>query len=150
MTQAAPRAKPHGELRRKAKAGRKPVAATNGVDWTGAAVHGMAYAPGTTIFSQGAAASSVMYVNEGNVRLSVLSHSEKKAVVAELARQHFFGEGCLAGQTLRMATATAIDRCNILVIDKPDIVRQLRTHPQFAQQFLTHTCSKKMRVWKRT
>jgi CRP-like cAMP-binding protein len=87
-----------------------------------------------------------MYVEQGNVRLSVLSHGGKEAVIAVLARCHFFGEGCLTGQSLRMATATAIDECTVVVIDKPDMVRQLHTHPAFAEQFLTHMLQRNVRV----
>jgi CRP-like cAMP-binding protein len=116
------------------------------VDWSGATVRRVEYAPGATIFAQGAPATSVMYVDEGTVRLSVLSHRGKEAVIAMLGRWHFFGEGCLTGQPLRMATATANDPCTILVIDKPDMVRQLRTHPEFAEQFLTHMLDRNVRV----
>jgi CRP/FNR family transcriptional regulator, cyclic AMP receptor protein len=116
------------------------------IDWTGANAQRVEYAPGATIFSQGAAATSVMYLEEGNVRLSVLSHSGKEAVVAVLDRWHFFGEGCLTGQPVRMATATAIGRCLIVVVEKPDMVRQLQTHREFAEQFLTHMLERNVRV----
>jgi cyclic nucleotide-binding protein len=78
------------------------------VDWTGAKTQRIEYKPGTTIFAQGDLSTSVMYVEYGTVRLSVLSHAGKEAVVALLDVAHFFGEGCLAGQPRRMATATAI------------------------------------------
>jgi CRP-like cAMP-binding protein len=123
-----------------------PQPSTANVDWSGANVQRVEYAPDTTIFSQGAPATSVMYVEQGNVRLSVLSHGGKEAVIAVLARWHFFGEGCLTGQSLRMATATAIDECTVAVIDKPDMVRQLHTHPAFAEQFLTHMLQRNVRV----
>jgi CRP/FNR family transcriptional regulator, cyclic AMP receptor protein len=116
------------------------------IDWTGANAQRAVYPPGSTIFSQGAAATSVMYVEEGNVRLSVLSHGGKEAVIAVLGRRHFFGEGCLTGQPFRMATATAIGRSVITVVDKPDLVRQLQTHSQFAEQFLTHMLARNVRV----
>jgi CRP/FNR family transcriptional regulator, cyclic AMP receptor protein len=116
------------------------------VDWTGVNAQRVEYEPGTTIFSQGAAATSVMYVEEGNVRLSVLSHGGKEAVVAVLDPSHFFGEGCLTGQPVRMATATAISRCTIVVVEKPDMVRQLQTHQHFAEQFLTHMLERNVRI----
>ena len=79
-----------------------------------------------------------MYVLDGTVRLSVLSHSGKEAVVAVLNGGHFFGEGCLVGQTRRMATAAAIDRSTIIIVDKDEMVRQLHARPAFADRFLTH------------
>ena len=79
----------------------------NGVDWTGAKTHRAQFAPGTIIFAQGDPATSVMYIEQGTVRLSVLSHAGKEAVIAMLEPYHFFGEGCLAGQPYRMATAGA-------------------------------------------
>jgi CRP-like cAMP-binding protein len=123
-----------------------PAPSLGAVDWSGADVHRVEFASGTTIFAQGAPATSVMYVDEGNVRLSVLSHGGKEAVIAVLARWHFFGEGCLTGQPLRMASATAVDQCTIVVIEKADMVRQLRTHPAFAEQFLTHMLQRNVRV----
>jgi CRP/FNR family cyclic AMP-dependent transcriptional regulator len=74
------------------------------VDWTGVRLQRLEYEPAGTIFAQGDAAPSVMYVETGAVRLSVLSHAGKEAVVALLEVGHFFGEGCLAGQMQRMAT----------------------------------------------
>jgi CRP-like cAMP-binding protein len=75
-------------------------------------------------FAQGDPAASILYVEMGAVRLSVLSHAGKEAVVAMLDAGHFFGEGCLAGQTQRMATATAMASSTILAVEKPDMVRQ--------------------------
>jgi len=77
------------------------------VDWTGVRLQRVEYEAAAQIFAQGDPATSVMYVEKGAVRLSVLSHAGKEAVVAVLDAGHFFGEGCLAGQTHRMATATA-------------------------------------------
>jgi CRP/FNR family transcriptional regulator, cyclic AMP receptor protein len=67
------------------------------VDWSGARTRRLECQPGTTIFAQGDPATSIMYVDEGTVRLSVLSHAGKEAVIAVLDAGHFFGEGCLAG-----------------------------------------------------
>ena len=85
--------------------------------------------PAATIFAQGDPATSVMYVEQGTVRLSVLSHAGKEAVIAVLDAGHFFGEGCLAGQPQRMATATAMTACTIVVVEKPEMVRQLHAQP---------------------
>jgi CRP-like cAMP-binding protein len=116
------------------------------IDWTGVPSQRAKYAPGTTIFVQGDAAASVMYVEEGTVRLSVLSHAGKEAVVAVLDVGHFFGEGCLVGQPYRMATATAMARCTIVVVGKPDMVRQLHEQPAFADRFLTHMLRRNIRI----
>jgi CRP/FNR family cyclic AMP-dependent transcriptional regulator len=98
------------------------------------------------IFAQGNPATSVMYVETGAVRLSVLSHAGKEAVVAMLDAGHFFGEGCLAGQTQRMATATAMAPSTILAVEKPDMVRQLHAQPAFADRFLTHMLTRNIRI----
>jgi CRP/FNR family cyclic AMP-dependent transcriptional regulator len=87
-----------------------------------------------------------MYVREGTVRLSVLSHTGKEAVVAVLDGGHFFGEGCLVGQTRRMATASTIDPSTIVVVDKDEMVRQLHAKPAFADRFLTHMLTRNIRI----
>ena len=99
--------------------------------------HCAEYAPGTIIFGQGDSAPSIMYVETGAVRLSVLSHSGKEAVVAVLDPGHLLGEGCLAGQTQRMATATAMAASTVLTVEKPEMVHQLRAQPDFAERFLS-------------
>ena len=116
------------------------------VDWTGTRTRHVEYEPAATIFAQGDPATSVMYVEEGAVRLSVLSHAGKEAVVAVLDVAHFFGEGCLAGQLRRMATATAMTACTIVVVDKPEMTRQLQAKPAFADRFLTHMLTRNIRI----
>jgi CRP-like cAMP-binding protein len=116
------------------------------VDWTGVRLQRVEYEPATAIFSQGDPAKSVMYVEKGAVRLSVLSHGGKEAVVALLEDGHFFGEGCLAGQLHRMATATAMVASTILAVEKPEMVRQLHAAPAFADRFLTHMLTRNIRI----
>ena len=116
------------------------------VDWSGTRTQRVEYLPSAIIFAQGDPATSVMYVEQGTVRLSVLSHAGKEAVVAMLDAAHFFGEGCLAGQSQRMATATAITACTIVVVEKQEMVRQLHTTPAFADRFLTHMLSRNIRI----
>ena len=87
-----------------------------------------------------------MYVEQGAVRLSVLSHAGKEAVVAVLEVAHFFGEGCLAGQSLRMATAKAMTPCAIIVVEKQEMVRQLHAKPAFADRFLSHMLTRNIRI----
>ncbi len=118
----------------------------NAVDWTGAKTQRAEYGPGATIFSQGDAATSVMYIEQGTVQLSVLSHAGKEAVIAMLERWHFFGEGCLAGQPYRMATAASIAPCTIIIVDKAEMARHLRSRPAFGDQFLIHMLTKNIRI----
>jgi len=121
----------------------KPI---DSVDWTGVRLQRVEHEPATEIFAQGDPATSVMYVEKGAVRLSVLSHAGKEAVVAVLDAGHFFGEGCLAGQIHRMATATAMAPSTILVVEKPEMVRQLHAAPAFADRFLTHMLTRNIRI----
>ena len=116
------------------------------VDWTGVRLQRIELEAATTIFAQGDPATSVMYVEKGAVRLSVLSHAGKEAVVAVLDAGHFFGEGCLAGQMQRMATATAMAPSTILAVEKSDMVRQLHAAPAFADRFLTHMLTRNIRI----
>jgi CRP-like cAMP-binding protein len=116
------------------------------VHWAGIETHRVVYDAAAVIFSQGDAAASIMYVDAGSVRLSVFSHTGKEAVVAVLDAGHFFGEGCLAGQELRMATATAMEACTVVVVDKPEMMRQLRVQPDFAERFLSHMLSRNIRI----
>jgi len=116
------------------------------VDWTGVRVQRVEHDTATQIFAQGDPATSVMYVEKGAVRLSVLSHAGKEAVVALLDAGHFFGEGCLAGQMHRMATATAMAPSTILAVEKPEMVRQLHAVPAFADRFLTHMLTRNIRI----
>jgi CRP/FNR family transcriptional regulator, cyclic AMP receptor protein len=116
------------------------------VDWTGVPLHRLEYEPAATIFAQGHPAASVMYVDSGAVRLSVVSAAGKEAVIAVLEAGYFFGEGCLASQPLRMATATAMARCTIISVEKPDMVRELHARPAFADRFLTHMLMRNIRI----
>jgi CRP/FNR family transcriptional regulator, cyclic AMP receptor protein len=121
----------------------KPLEA---VDWTGVRLQRLKYEPAAKVFVQGDPATSVMYVEKGAVRLSILSHAGKEAVVALLDVGHFFGEGCLAGQSQRMATATAMSTCTILAVEKPEMVRQLHAEPAFADRFLIHMLTRNIRI----
>ena len=116
------------------------------VDWTGVPVERMEYKPTMTIFAQGDPATSVMYVDSGTVRLSVLSHAGKEAVIAVLESGDFFGEGCLASQTRRMASATAMTPSTILSVEKENMARELHARPDFADRFLTHMLTRNIRI----
>jgi CRP/FNR family transcriptional regulator, cyclic AMP receptor protein len=104
------------------------------------------FAAGAVVFAQGAQANSVFYVREGGVKLSVLSSAGKEAVVAMLGPGDFFGEGCLAGQPLRMGTATAVMRTALLRIPKRDMIRMLREHPGFSDRFIEHMLTRNIRI----
>ena len=113
------------------------------LDWKGVAASRLDFEAGSTIFAQGDPANAVLYVAKGNVQLSVLSHAGKEAVIAVLDAGHFFGEGCLASQPLRMSTASAMGACSVIAVEKPAMVRHLHAHPTFADRFLTHMLDEK-------
>src|SRR4029450_722385 len=121
----------------------KPLEA---VDWSGVRLQRGEHEPAATIFAQGDPATSVMFVEKGAVRLSVLSHAGKEAVVALLDAGHFFGEGCLAGQVNRIPTATAMVPATILTVEKQEMVRTLHAAPAFADRFLTHMLTRNIRI----
>ncbi len=104
------------------------------------------FAPKAVVFSQGDAATDVFYLQEGSVKLSVLSRSGKSAVVATLGPGDFFGEGSLAGQSRRMATAVALKASKVLVIEKPKMVEMLRTQHALADRFLVHMLARNVRI----
>jgi CRP/FNR family cyclic AMP-dependent transcriptional regulator len=98
------------------------------------------------IYSQGEAARSVMYVNSGGVKLSVVNGVGKEAVVAILGPGDFFGEGCLAGQSVRMGTATAITAGAIHVIDKAEMLRVLHEQHALSDQFIAFMLGRNIRI----
>jgi CRP-like cAMP-binding protein len=116
------------------------------VQWTGVKSRRASFEPSATIFAQGDPADAVMYVESGAVRLSVVSHAGKEAVVAVLNPGHFFDEGCLASQSLRMATATAMSNCDVVTVAKEEMVRQLHSKPAFADAFLSHMLTRNIRI----
>ena len=104
------------------------------------------FATGAAVFAQGAQANSVFYVHEGGVSLSVLSSAGKEAVVAMLGPGDFLGEGCLAGQLVRMGTAKAVMRTALLRIPKRDMVRMLQEHSEFSGRFIAHMLTRNIRI----
>jgi CRP/FNR family transcriptional regulator, cyclic AMP receptor protein len=123
-----------------------PVKPVPGIEWTGVRTTHVNYRAGATIFAQGDPATSVMCVDKGMVRLSVVSHTGKEAVIAVIDAGHFFGEGCLVSQPRRMATATALNACTIIVVEKQDMIRQLHDRPDFADSFLSHMLTRNIRI----
>lgn len=98
------------------------------------------------IFSQGDAAEAVFYIQTGRVKLTVVSQQGKEAVVAILERGSFFGEACLAGQQVRLATATSVDDSTIVRIDKPAMVRVLHDDPAFSALFTAYLLARNIRI----
>src|SRR4029079_6668774 len=105
------------------------------IDWAGIQAQRVEYEAGTKIFTQGDPATSVMYISHGTVRLSVLSHAGKEAVIAVLDDNHFFGEACVCAQPQRRAPPSAMAGSTIVMVEKPEMVRQLHARPAFADQF---------------
>jgi CRP/FNR family cyclic AMP-dependent transcriptional regulator len=104
------------------------------------------YEEDEVVFSQGEAADSIFYISEGKVKLTVLSAQGREAVVAILGPGDFFGEGCLAGQARRMATATAMTECSIARLDKAAMIRVLHDAPEFSEKFMSHLLTRNIRV----
>jgi CRP/FNR family cyclic AMP-dependent transcriptional regulator len=98
------------------------------------------------VFSQGEPADSVFYVHEGKVKITVISEQGKEAVVALLGPDEFCGEGCLAGQPRRMATATALTECEIMRLEKAAMIRVLHNEPAFSEMFVAHLLARTIRV----
>ena len=100
----------------------------------------------TIIFSQGDAADAVFYIQEGQVKLSVVSQEGKEAIVAILERGNFFGEGCLAGQLVYMATATARENATLVRLDKQAMIDILHNEPTFSELFLAYLLARNIRI----
>ena len=112
-----------------------------------AAARGTAtYSTGKTIFSQGQTSDSVMYIQKGGIKISVLSRAGKEAVVAMLGPGDFFGEGALTGQSVRIGTATATTPTTVLVIEKRAMLRLLRDEPSFSERFLSYMLARNLRI----
>ena len=104
------------------------------------------YDEGRLIFSQGDPADAIFYIQKGKVKLSVVSKQGKEAVVAILGPGEFFGEGCLAGQPIRMGSAAAMSAASIMKMEKAGVVGALHEHPVFAEAFVAHLLSRNIRI----
>ena len=98
------------------------------------------------VFEQGEPADAVFYIQKGRIKIVVTSKQGKEAVVGVLGAGDFFGEGCLIGQPLRLATAKAMTDCEIVRIDKTEMVRLLQDEPEFGEMFMTHLLTRNSRV----
>ena len=113
---------------------------------TGPARKVVKYRQGAVVFSQGDPADDVRYLQTGAIKVSVLSRIGKEAVVAMLAPGDFFGEGALAGQSVRIETATAMTASSVLIIDKDAMARLLQAEPLFAGRFISHMLTRNIRI----
>jgi CRP-like cAMP-binding protein len=104
------------------------------------------YSRGDAVFTQGDACEHVMYIQTGGVKLSVLSKTGREAVVAMLGPGDFFGEGCLAGQPLRMGSATATIPTTILLVDKHEMVELLHKEHAMSDRFIAHMLGRNIRI----
>jgi CRP/FNR family transcriptional regulator, cyclic AMP receptor protein len=104
------------------------------------------YASGQVIFAQGDPADAVFYVQTGRVKLTIVSGQGKEAVVGIYSATDFFGEASLAGQPLRIATATAMSECLIVRLAKSAMIRMLHDEPTFSELFVAHLLSRNIRV----
>jgi CRP/FNR family transcriptional regulator, cyclic AMP receptor protein len=104
------------------------------------------YTKGQTIFSQGEACHEVMYLQRGGVKLSITSSAGKEAVIAMLDAGEFFGEGAIAGQPMRVATAVATEATSVLLIAKQEMIRVLHDEHEFSDRFVAYMLQRNVRV----
>src|ERR1051325_10082765 len=113
---------------------------------TGPARKIVTYRRGQVVFSQGDASRDVRYLQKGGIKLSVISRTGKEAVVAMLGPGDFFGEGALAGQLIRIETATAVVASRVLSIEKSAMIRLLHDEPAFSNRFISFMLIRNMRI----
>jgi CRP/FNR family cyclic AMP-dependent transcriptional regulator len=131
----------------KAKTARDgPFDAQAYLDSSGIAKEIVTYRRGEAIFTQGDLCEHVSYIQKGAVKLSVLSKAGREAVVAMLGPGEFFGEGCLAGQPVRMGSATATMDSSILQVEKEQMVRLLHKQHALSDRFIAHLLARNLRV----
>src|SRR5437868_15361836 len=125
---------------------KRPFNAQAFLDSAGLSRKVVTYGSGVTIFTQGDPCDHVLYIQNGTVKLSVISRSGREAVVAMLSAGDFFGEGCLAGQPVRMGTATATTDSVILLVDKQRMVRLLHKQRAMSDRFLSHMLARNIKI----
>jgi CRP-like cAMP-binding protein len=116
------------------------------LDSTGPARKVVTYRRGDVVFSQGDPGDDVRYIQNGAIKLSVLSRIGKEAVVAMLGAGDFFGEGAMAGQTVRIGTATAVVPTSVLIIEKQAMIRLLHDEPAFSDRFIAYMLTRNIRI----
>jgi CRP/FNR family cyclic AMP-dependent transcriptional regulator len=152
MSAKAVKPKPRSARVTKAKGGRKPAPrrlpfdAQQFLDSAGLDRTVVDFASGAVVFSQGDPAAAVYYIQNGAIRLSVLSESGREAVIANLGPGDFFGEGCLAGQPVRMGTARASIGSTVLLVAKPQMMQLLHEEATLSDRFLAHLLTRNIRI----
>jgi CRP/FNR family cyclic AMP-dependent transcriptional regulator len=116
------------------------------LDSTGVPKRAVDFRPKATIYAQGDPANAILYLHNGGVKLSVVSSTGKEAVVGVLGPGDFFGEGCLAGQSVRMGTATAIVPTTVLSIDKKKMLRLLHEQHTMSDLFISYILARNIRI----
>jgi CRP-like cAMP-binding protein len=133
----------------------KPPPAKNGklmfnaqqfLDSVGIARKSAEYRRNEIVFAQGDPSGDVYYIKKGGVKLSIVNESGKEAVVAILGPGDFFGEGCLAGQTIRIGSATAITPTDVLIIEKKEMIRVLHNEHEFSDRFIAYMLGRNIRI----
>ena len=104
------------------------------------------YSKDQMVFSQGDAADAIFYIQKGKIKLTVVSNRGKEAVIAILNSGDFLGEGCLAAQPLRLATASTMSGCSIVRLEKAAMIRVLHDEPTFSEMFVSYLLSRNMRI----
>jgi CRP-like cAMP-binding protein len=125
---------------------RRPFDVEAYLESTGPARKVVHYRRGAVVFSQGDPSNDIRYIQKGAIKVSVLSRIGKEAVVAMLAPGDFFGEGALAGQSIRIETATAVVASSVLIIEKEAMVRLLHEEPTFSDRFISYMLTRNMRI----
>jgi CRP-like cAMP-binding protein len=116
------------------------------LDSAGLARTVLKYSKAGVVYAQGDPAAQVMYIQQGSVKISVLSKTGKEAIVGMLSAGDFFGEGCLAGQSRRIATATAMVPTTVLIVEKPHMMQMLHQEPALSDLFRVHMLARNIRV----
>jgi CRP/FNR family transcriptional regulator, cyclic AMP receptor protein len=116
------------------------------LDSAGLARTVLKYSKAGVVYAQGDPAAQVMYIQQGSVKISVLSKTGKEAIVGMLSAGDFFGEGCLAGQSRRMATATAMTPTTVLIVEKPHMMQMLHKEPALSDLFRVHMLARNIRI----
>jgi CRP/FNR family cyclic AMP-dependent transcriptional regulator len=106
----------------------------------------LTYALGEVVFTQGDAAEAVFYIQGGDVKIVVTSEQGKEAVVGMLRPGEFFGEGCLIGQPTRLASAVAVTDCEVMCVEKAEMVRLLHAEPAMSELFMEHLLTRNGRI----
>jgi CRP/FNR family transcriptional regulator, cyclic AMP receptor protein len=104
------------------------------------------YRKDQTVFSQGEVADAVFYIQQGKIKLTVVSEQGREAVVAVLGPGHFFGEGCLNGHPLRIATTRAMDECVVTRLEKATMIATIHNEPDFSELFMSYLLTRNSRI----